>query len=164
VRWVWAKEATWHYSFMEVVGSQTGEFSDPPDTPHKVKTLGARLGAVRNSEACISKGATVQTLPWCSKPRQQPFTTSPKGRALEAPHVLKPKASSGLLQVSPPHPRGGLRRRHELVMPLPICNYVHRIVLPFYVSFCLFIPHVVNYFSVSHLWFELCNPVVGGSA
>jgi hypothetical protein len=30
VRWVWAEEAMWHHSSMQVMGSQTGEFSDPP--------------------------------------------------------------------------------------------------------------------------------------
>jgi hypothetical protein len=33
-----------------------------------------------------------------------------------------------------------------------VCNYVHRIVLQFYVYFCVFILHVVSYFfSVSPL-------------
>jgi hypothetical protein len=42
VTWVWAEEVMWHRSSMEVMGSWTGEFLDPPppDTPHKVKTLG----------------------------------------------------------------------------------------------------------------------------
>jgi hypothetical protein len=36
--------------------------------------------------------------------------------------------------------------------PCPVCNYVHRIMLQFYVSFCIFIPHVVSYFlPISHL-------------
>jgi hypothetical protein len=30
-------------------------------------------------------------------------------------------------------------------MPRPVCNYVHRIVLQFYVCFYAFIPHVVIY-------------------
>jgi hypothetical protein len=32
---------------------------------------------------------------------------------------------------SPPNPRGRPQRRHELIMPLPVCNYVHRIMLQF---------------------------------
>jgi hypothetical protein len=79
---------------------------------------------VRNPEACVSKGATVQTHPWGSKSYQQPFTAPPEGWTPKAPCVLEPKASSDLLQVSPPHPRGGLRRRHEFVMPRHVCNYV----------------------------------------
>jgi hypothetical protein len=30
-------------------------------------------------------------------------------------------------------------------------------------GFAYFNPHVVSYFFLSHLWFELCNPVAGGS-
>jgi hypothetical protein len=90
---------------------------------------------VKNSEACVSKGATVQTPPWGSEPRQQPFTAPPEGRAQEAPCVLEPKMSSGLHHVSPPQPSGGLWRRHDFIMPRPICNYFYRIVLQFYVSF-----------------------------
>jgi hypothetical protein len=42
VRWVWAKEDVWYRSPVEVVGSRTGEFPDPPPQhAHKVKTLGA---------------------------------------------------------------------------------------------------------------------------
>jgi hypothetical protein len=29
VRWVWAEEATWHHSSMQVMGSWIGEFPDP---------------------------------------------------------------------------------------------------------------------------------------
>jgi hypothetical protein len=32
VRWVWAEEVMWHHSSVEVVGSRTGEFPDPPGT------------------------------------------------------------------------------------------------------------------------------------
>jgi hypothetical protein len=32
------------------------------------------------------------------------------------------------------------------IMPHPVCNYVHRIMLQFYVCFSVLIPHVVNYF------------------
>jgi hypothetical protein len=45
-----------------------------------------------------------------------------------------------------PYPRGGLWRCHMFILPCPICNYVHRIMLQFYVSFCIFIPHMVSYF------------------
>jgi hypothetical protein len=31
------------------------------------------------------------------------------------------------------------------IMPRPVCIYVHRSVLQFYVCFCAFIPHVVSY-------------------
>jgi hypothetical protein len=31
------------------------------------------------------------------------------------------------------------------IVPHPVCNYVHRIVLQFYVCFCAFISHVVSY-------------------
>jgi hypothetical protein len=68
------------------------------------------------------------------------------GQASEAPRVLESKASSDLLYFSPPHPRGGLWRHHEFIMPHPVCNCVHRIVPQFYVSFYVFIPHVVSYF------------------
>jgi hypothetical protein len=78
--------------------------------------------------------------------RQQPFTTQPEGRALEAPRALKSEVSFGLLQVSPPHPRGRLWRRHEFIMPRPVCNFIHIIVLQCYVSFCVFISYVVSYF------------------
>jgi hypothetical protein len=44
--------------------------SQTPVTPHLVKTLGARLGVVRNPEACVSEGATVQTPPWAPEPHQ----------------------------------------------------------------------------------------------
>jgi hypothetical protein len=102
---------------------------------------------VRNPKAYISKGATVQTPPGCLEPCQQPFTVPHEGRTLEAPRILKPKVSSGLLQVSPSYPRGGLWRRHEFIMPHPVCNYVYRIVLQFYVCFFAYLnPHVVNYF------------------
>jgi hypothetical protein len=91
-------------------------------------------------------GAAVQIPPWDLEPHQQPFTAQPEGRSLEAPCAFKPKASFGLLQVSLSHLRGGLRRLHEFVMPCPACNYVRKIVLQFYVSFYVFIPHVVSYF------------------
>jgi hypothetical protein len=29
VRWVWAEEAAWYHSSVQVVGSRTGEFLDP---------------------------------------------------------------------------------------------------------------------------------------
>jgi hypothetical protein len=57
---------------------------------------------------CVSKGATVQTPLWGLEPREQPFTTLPERRAPEA---------------------------HGFIMPHPVCNYVHRIVLQFYVCF-----------------------------
>jgi hypothetical protein len=41
VRWVWAEEAALQHSFVEVVGSQTGEFPDHPDMSRKMKTFGA---------------------------------------------------------------------------------------------------------------------------
>jgi hypothetical protein len=44
---------------MEIVGSQIGEFLDAPPPP---------------PEACVSKGATVQTPPWGLELRQQLFT------------------------------------------------------------------------------------------
>jgi hypothetical protein len=69
-----------------------------------------------------------------------------RGWAPEAPCVLEPKESSGLLRVSPPHQRGGLRRHHVFIMSHPICNYIHRIVHQFYVYFCALTPHVVSYF------------------
>jgi hypothetical protein len=56
-------------------------------------------------------------------------------RDLGAPRVLKPEATSSLLQISLPYPKGGLRRRHAFIMPLPSCIYVHKIVLQFYVCF-----------------------------
>jgi hypothetical protein len=31
------------------------------------------------------------------------------------------------------------------VMPHPVCIYVHKNILQFYVCFCAFIPHVVSY-------------------
>jgi hypothetical protein len=61
-----------------------------------------------NSEVCVSKGATVQTPLWGLEPREQPFTTPPERRAPEA---------------------------HGFIMPHTVCNYVHRIVLQFYVYF-----------------------------
>jgi hypothetical protein len=42
------------------------------------------------------------------------------------------------------NPKGGLRRRHVFIIPLPVCIYVYKIVLQFYVCFCAFIPHVVS--------------------
>jgi hypothetical protein len=129
------------------MGSQTSEFPDPhPWHACKVKTLGAWLDAVRNPKACISKGAIVQTPPWGSEPHQQPFTTQPEEWALEAPLALEPKVSSGLFQVSPPHLSGKLRRCHLFIMPHPVCNYVHRIVLRFYVYFLHIYPSYVSYF------------------
>jgi hypothetical protein len=65
--------------------------------------------------------------------------------AREAQHALDSEASSGLLQVSPPYPQGGLWRHHMFIMPHPVCIYTYRIVLQFYVYFCAFIPHVVSY-------------------
>jgi hypothetical protein len=35
--------------------------------------------------------------------------------------------------------------RHRFIMPHPIRNYVHRIVLQFHVYFYVFIPHVIRY-------------------
>jgi hypothetical protein len=60
--------------------------------------------------------------------------------------VLEPEAGFSLLQASPSRSRGELRGHHVFVMPRPICNYVHRIMLQFYVSFCIFFPHVVGCF------------------
>jgi hypothetical protein len=62
-----------------------------------------------------------------------------EGRAPQASRALKPEVSSGLLQASPPYPRGGLWRYRVFLMSRPVCNYVHRIVLQFYVYFlCIF--------------------------
>jgi hypothetical protein len=66
----------------------------------------------------------------------QPLTTLLEGWAPQASRALKPKASSGLLQASPSYPRGGLRWYRMFLMPRPIRNYVHRIVLQFYI-YCL---------------------------
>jgi hypothetical protein len=72
----------------------------------------------------------VLTSLWASLPRfLQPFTTLSEEWAREAPHVLKPKVSYGLLQVSPSYPKGGLQRRHVFIMPHSVCIYVHKIVL-----------------------------------
>jgi hypothetical protein len=40
-----------------------------------------------------------------------------------APHLLEPKAGSGLLQASPSHSRGELQRYHVFVMPRLVRNY-----------------------------------------
>jgi hypothetical protein len=48
------------------------------------------------------------------------------------------------------------------VMPRPICNYIYIIVLQFYVCFAYLSLMWQVTFSLSHLWFELCNPIVGG--
>jgi hypothetical protein len=32
-----------------------------------------------------------------------------------------------------------------LIMPYPVCIYVRKIALQFYVCFCTFIPHLVSY-------------------
>jgi hypothetical protein len=74
------------------------------------------------------------------------FTAPSERRAPEASRVLEPMASSGLLQVSTPQSRGGFRMHHVLIMPRPVCNYVHRIVLQFYIAFYVFIPHMTSYF------------------
>jgi hypothetical protein len=77
----------------------------------------------------------------------QPLTALLEGRAPQASCALKPEASSGLLQASPPYPRGGLRWYRVFLMLCPICNYVHKIVLQFYVYFfAYFNPHVVSLF------------------
>jgi hypothetical protein len=65
----------------------------------------------------------------------QLLTALLEGWAPQAPRALKPEASSGLLQTSPPYPRGGLQWYRMLHMPHPVRNYVHRIVLQFYVCF-----------------------------
>jgi hypothetical protein len=65
----------------------------------------------------------------------QPSTALLEGRAPQAPRALKPEVSSGLLQASPPYPRGGLRWYRMLLMSRPVHNYVHRIVLQFYAYF-----------------------------
>jgi hypothetical protein len=75
----------------------------------------------------------------------QPLTALFERRAPQAPRVLKPKASSGLLQASSLYPKGRLRRCHVFIMPRPVCIYVYKIVLQFYVYFCAFIPHVASY-------------------
>jgi hypothetical protein len=62
-----------------------------------------------------------------------------EGRAPQASRALKPEVSSGLLQFSPPYPRGGLWRYRVFLMSRPVCNYVHRIVLQFYVYFYVFL-------------------------
>jgi hypothetical protein len=67
----------------------------------------------------------------------QPFTALPEG---QAPRVFEPEASSGLLQVSPPYPRGRLHRSRMFIMSRLVCDYVHRIVLQFYVYFSIFLP------------------------
>jgi hypothetical protein len=89
----------------------------------------------------------------------QPFTTLPEGRAPLAPHALEPEASSSLLQVSPPYPRSGLWRCHVFILSHPICNYVHKIVLQFYVYFVYFNRHVVSYFF-SCLTFDLSSAIL----
>jgi hypothetical protein len=33
-RWVWAEESVWHHCSVQVMGSQTGEFPDPPPPRH----------------------------------------------------------------------------------------------------------------------------------
>jgi hypothetical protein len=75
----------------------------------------------------------------------QSLTALLKGRAPRPPRVLELEASSDLLQVSLPYPKGRLRRRHVFIMPRPVCIYVYKSVLQFYVCFCAFIPHVVSY-------------------
>jgi hypothetical protein len=65
----------------------------------------------------------------------QPLTAMLEGRAPQTPRVLKPESSSGLLQVSLPYPKGGLRNCHVFIMPHSVCIYLHKIVL----QFCLFL-------------------------
>jgi hypothetical protein len=82
----------------------------------------------------------------------QPLTALLEGRALQAPRVLELESSSGLLQVSLPYPKGGLRRRHAFIMPHAVCIYVHKIVLQFYVCFVhLSLMWSVTFFLVSPL-------------
>jgi hypothetical protein len=68
----------------------------------------------------------------------QPLTALLEGRAPQAPRALEPKVSSGLLQASPPNPRGGHQWYHMFLLPRPVCNYVLKIVLQFYVYFYIF--------------------------
>jgi hypothetical protein len=75
----------------------------------------------------------------------QPLTALFEGWAPQARRVLEPEVSSSLLQISLSYPKGGLWRRHVFIMPYPVCMYVHKIVLQFYVYFCAFIHHVVSY-------------------
>jgi hypothetical protein len=70
----------------------------------------------------------------------EPLTSLLEGRAPQLPRALKPEVSSGLLQASPPYTRGGLRWYRVFLMPRPIRNYVHRIVLQFYVYFYILLP------------------------
>jgi hypothetical protein len=51
-------------------------------------------------------------------------------------YILKPVCGVPDLQ--------GTDRRHVYIMSHHVCNYVHRFVLQFYVSFYIFIPHVVS--------------------
>jgi hypothetical protein len=79
----------------------------------------------------------------------QPLTTLLEGWAPQAPRVLKPEASFGLIQVSLSYPKGGLRRHHVFIMPRLVCIYVHKIVLQFYVYFAhLSLMWSVTFFSV----------------
>jgi hypothetical protein len=54
----------WPRSFVEVVGSWTGEFSDPPWHATQGEGFGGLTRRSQDIEVCVSKGATVQTTPW----------------------------------------------------------------------------------------------------
>jgi hypothetical protein len=106
-------------------------------------------------------GETVETPPWGFGAASTTIHRPARGVGFGG---ITCTQTQGELQVSPPLLRGRLWRHHNFIMPHPVCNYVHKIMLQFYISFCVFISHMVSYFSLSRLWFELCNPIAGGSA
>jgi hypothetical protein len=115
VRWVWAEEVAWHHSSVEVVGSQTGEFPDPPPqhatqggdfgglTWRSQEPRGELLQGSNRSNSCMRFGATSTTIQRLARgvgsegttcPRTQGelrstlgFTAPPEGQAPEASRV-----------------------------------------------------------------------------
>jgi hypothetical protein len=112
-RWVaapWSGLTTWYVSReMRTVTYPAKGCTRDVHAPRKASTEASNL-----SKGEMRFNLSLSISFWVSTTREQD---------LGAPRVLETKAGSDLLQASPSHSRGELRRHHMFIMPHPVCNY-----------------------------------------
>jgi hypothetical protein len=154
----------WHHSSVEVVGSQTGEFLDPPQHATQGEDFGGLiqcsqelkgnlLQGSNRSNSSMRFGAVSTTIHHPTREAGSGGTTCPQTQG-------KLRSTSGF--IAPPEGRAPEAPRDSYASPCmqlysENCGSILCLFLHIYLSCGQLL------FFLSHLLFELCNPITHGS-